>query len=83
MSDMTNKFQCPYCHRNNFGDENARYQHAKAAHRGKPLEAILPASIKAKHEADAEPSFASIAVEASLKRAMGMPLNPIEESLLP
>lgn len=81
---------CPYCRRS-FQTVEARYQHAQAKHQGLPLRSIVPDSVRAmsRHRAarrrqeDHEPSMASIAVEAQQKWAMGEPLDPLEESLLP
>jgi hypothetical protein len=63
---------CLYCAKK-FADANALGQHAKFKHRIKP---------DRPRRADDE-SLADIAIGASLKRSMGEPLDPLEESLLP
>lgn len=64
-------FVCPHCQRQ-FGDENALSSHAKAKHRIR----------RPRPEPDDEPSLAEIAIEASWKHAAGLPLDPLEESML-
>ena len=86
---------CPYCARS-FADADGRYNHARVKHKGMPLKAIFPDNVKlqmrahakeqrrlAKVERDREPSLADIAIEATWKRAAGLPLDVLEESLLP
>lgn len=67
------RLRCPNCPAS-FRDDNGLYQHIKAKHggRGNP-----------KRQHAHEQSLAEIAIEASIKRAMGEPLDPLEESLLP
>lgn len=93
MSD--DRLPCPYCQRS-FSDADARYNHARVKHKGWPLKAIFPENIKlreqaraqeqrlqARRERDREPSLADIAIEATWKRDAGLPLDVLEESLLP
>lgn len=65
--------RCLICNRQ-FGDENALQQHAKRKHK-------QPRATRARDEE--EESLAGIAVEATWKRAAGLPLDPLEESLVP
>jgi len=94
--DQTTGFQCPYCTRKPFVDADARYNHARTKHKGMPLKPIFPDNIKlreqahardqraaAKREREREPSLADIAIEATIKRAMGERLDDLEMSLLP
>jgi hypothetical protein len=92
MSDAAPAFPCPFCGKTRFRDERARYDHARAAHPGEPLRDILPAKERADREAhriamknrvDDEPSLAEIAIDASIRRAMGQRIEDWEASLLP
>jgi hypothetical protein len=91
----SDRLKCPYCSKS-FRDADARYNHARVKHKGLSLKAIFPEHIKlrekahateqrlrAKAERDREPSLADIAVEATWKRAAGLPLDELEWSLLP
>lgn len=91
-------FPCPYCGRTNFANQQARFDHARNKHRGMPLRDIMPDTMVAKAQVHAaeqrerrkrerewrrEPSLADIAVEATIKQAMGELLDELEWSLLP
>lgn len=74
---MAKVVPCPLCPKM-FGDENALWQHARTTHRDKDVAHLRPA----RKRDDDEPSLAEIAVEAHVKRLMGEPLDPLEESLI-
>ncbi len=65
---------CPQCPRQ-FGDDAALHQHVRVKHGG-------PRFPQRRRDDDDE-SLADIADEASVKRASGEKLDPLEESLLP
>jgi len=65
---------CPYC-ASAFADQSGVYSHVRDKHRGRAHAHLRPAR-------DDDESLADIAVEAALNRAMGIPLDPLEESLL-
>jgi len=69
--------KCPCC-RKNFHSRKACGQHMKAKH---PGEHLGPDPDK-DHSKDDDMSLAEIAVEAELKRRSGLPLDPLERSLL-
>lgn len=63
---------CPRCSRR-FGDDTALHQHVRVKHGGPRFPS---------RQRDDDESLADIAVEASIKRASGQKLDPLEESLL-
>lgn len=74
------RIECLECKRS-FLDANALYNHAKRKHKGSLLFKDLKTQ-KFTRRDDDEPSLAQIAVEAEIKRASGLELDPLEESLL-
>lgn len=62
---MSDRLACPHCTKS-FADENARFSHAKAKHKGKRIAHLRPAR---------EPSMADLVVEASLAKACGEPVD--------
>lgn len=63
---MTRTIKCPNCDRK-FGDAGAVCQHIKSKHGGKRISAF-----RAENQPGYEPSFADLAVQASIDRAMGV-----------
>lgn len=68
---------CPYCEAR-FSTQHQVYQHARAKH---PTRAY--AHLRPSRDTDDDPSLAEIAIEAEWKHAAGLPLDALEESLLP
>lgn len=73
---MTKKWRCPIC-KKRFKRPNSVGNHARDAH-GE----VVAAERVDKTEDEDDRSLADIAVEAELKRAMGEPLDPLEDSLI-
>lgn len=67
-------FYCPRCPKG-FATYNDMRNHANGRHK-------LKIPVKRPDDWD-EPSLADIAIEATIKKATGEPLDPLEESLLP
>lgn len=67
--------RCSRCNRV-FSSLQGVSQHIQTIHKGKGFRVSA-------HRPEREESLADIAVEAHIKRAMGEPLDPLEESLLP
>lgn len=72
------RWRCSRCGKI-FRTSRAGDQHVEAKHKGNGI--ALGYDVREREPP--EPSMAEIAVEATIKRAMGEPLDPLEESLLP
>jgi hypothetical protein len=76
--------RCPHCTRT-LADTEALFSHVKAKHGLKAARACVPehpvfareAERRARRQGrDPEPSMADLVIEASLNRAMGLPVDP-------